>query len=306
MLNLAEYRKKNAQAFADFLPWAALVAPGVDRSTRTDRFNGRRGFAVPISTAPRRPNWSATTARLNNALRRLGSGWADLRRSTASCPPTDYPRKPAFRNLPPALGRHRTPRAVRGLRRHCSRASYFLTFVWLPPAEEADRAWKPGSTRAVSAVPASDRPGRLLTELSSIVPTACWQSRSKASCRKPTGSIRLGNADLPAFDHFDQTPSPCACRKRQCTSTRCWPIEPLAGGLEPRLGDFAPVRTLTVARLPDARHSPESSTTSTAWPSSYRWCDARHHARQDRRNEACCHENPPAVVCKAQIRSRRS
>lgn len=28
MLNLAEYRKKNAQ-LADFLPWAALVAPGV-------------------------------------------------------------------------------------------------------------------------------------------------------------------------------------------------------------------------------------------------------------------------------------
>ena len=28
MLNLAEYRKK-PQSLADFLPWAALVAPGV-------------------------------------------------------------------------------------------------------------------------------------------------------------------------------------------------------------------------------------------------------------------------------------
>ena len=28
MLNLAEYRKKS-QALADFLPWAALIAPGV-------------------------------------------------------------------------------------------------------------------------------------------------------------------------------------------------------------------------------------------------------------------------------------
>ena len=74
MLNLAEYRKK-PQSLADFLPWAALVAEGVilnkDGSLqRTARFRGPDlDSATPAELV-------GTTARLNNALRRLGSGWA--------------------------------------------------------------------------------------------------------------------------------------------------------------------------------------------------------------------------------------
>ena len=82
MLNLAEYRKK-PQSLADFLPWAALVAEGVilnkDGSLqRTARFRGPDlDSATPAELV-------GTTARLNNALRRLGSGVGDLRRSEAS------------------------------------------------------------------------------------------------------------------------------------------------------------------------------------------------------------------------------
>src|SRR5262245_30955226 len=74
MLNLSEYRKKT-QSLADFLPWAALVAEGVilnkDGSLqRTARFRGPDlDSATPAELV-------GTTARLNNALRRLGSGWA--------------------------------------------------------------------------------------------------------------------------------------------------------------------------------------------------------------------------------------
>src|SRR5579885_2847946 len=74
MLNLAEYRKK-PKMLADFLPWAALVGPGVvlnkDGSfQRTARFRGPDlDSATPAELV-------GTTARLNNALRRLGSGWA--------------------------------------------------------------------------------------------------------------------------------------------------------------------------------------------------------------------------------------
>jgi type IV secretory pathway VirB4 component len=74
MLNLAEYRKK-PQSLSDFLPWAALVAEGVvlnkDGSLqRTARFRGPDlDSATPAELV-------GTTARLNNALRRLGSGWA--------------------------------------------------------------------------------------------------------------------------------------------------------------------------------------------------------------------------------------
>jgi type IV secretion/conjugal transfer VirB4 family ATPase len=74
MLNLAEYRRR-ADRLADHLPWAALVAPGVvlnkDGSfQRSFRF---RGSDLESSTDS---ELMAACARLNNALRRLGSGWA--------------------------------------------------------------------------------------------------------------------------------------------------------------------------------------------------------------------------------------
>ena len=74
MLNLAEYRSRPA-GLADFLPWAALVEEGVvlnkDGSfQRTARFRGPDlDSATPAELV-------GVTARLNNALRRLGSGWA--------------------------------------------------------------------------------------------------------------------------------------------------------------------------------------------------------------------------------------
>src|ERR1041384_2781145 len=74
MMNLAEYRRRS-QRLPDFLPWAALVAQGVilnkDGSfQRTARFRGPDlDSATPAELV-------GTTARLNNALRRLGSRWA--------------------------------------------------------------------------------------------------------------------------------------------------------------------------------------------------------------------------------------
>lgn len=74
MMRLAEYRSK-AALLADFLPWAALVGPGVvlnkDGSLqRTARFRGPDlDSAMPSELV-------ATAGRFNNALRRLGSGWA--------------------------------------------------------------------------------------------------------------------------------------------------------------------------------------------------------------------------------------
>src|SRR3984893_16189162 len=74
MMNLAEYRRRS-QSLADFLPWAALVQQGVilnkDGSfQRTARFRG------PDLASATPAELGAIAARLNNALRRLGSGWA--------------------------------------------------------------------------------------------------------------------------------------------------------------------------------------------------------------------------------------
>src|SRR5499427_10298048 len=93
MMNLAEYRNK-PQSLADFLPWAALVADGVvlnkDGSfQRTARFRGPDlDSATPAELV-------GTTARLNNAMRRLGSGWAifvEAQRNAATAyPESEFP-----------------------------------------------------------------------------------------------------------------------------------------------------------------------------------------------------------------------
>ena len=93
MMNLAEYRHSDAR-LADFLPWAALVDEGIilnkDGSfQRTAKFRGPDlDSAVPAELV-------AVAGRLNNALRRLGSGWAVFveaqRHSAGAYPPNAFP-----------------------------------------------------------------------------------------------------------------------------------------------------------------------------------------------------------------------
>jgi type IV secretory pathway VirB4 component len=72
MLNLAEYRKK-PQRLADFLPWAALIAPGIVLN-KDGSFQRAARFRGPDLDGATPAELVGTTARLNNALRRLGSG----------------------------------------------------------------------------------------------------------------------------------------------------------------------------------------------------------------------------------------
>lgn len=74
MFNIAEYRQ-NSDRLVDLLPWAALVASGVvlnkDGSfQRTLRFRG------PDLESATKQQLVAAAAKLNNALKRFGSGWA--------------------------------------------------------------------------------------------------------------------------------------------------------------------------------------------------------------------------------------
>jgi type IV secretion system protein VirB4 len=93
MFDLREYRRRAAQ-LPDFLPWAALVEQGVVLNKdggfqRTARF---RGPDLDSATAS---ELVSAAGRLNNALRRLGSGWAvfvEAQRNAADIYPlSDFP-----------------------------------------------------------------------------------------------------------------------------------------------------------------------------------------------------------------------
>jgi type IV secretion system protein VirB4 len=135
MLNLAEYRAHPA-GLADFLPWAALVAPGAvlnkDGSfQRTARFRG------PDLESATPAELVGVTARVNNALRRLGSGWA-LFVEADRLPATDYPES-VFPDPASALVDLERQDGFEQAGVHFE-SRYFLTILWLPPAEEVSRA----------------------------------------------------------------------------------------------------------------------------------------------------------------------
>jgi type IV secretion system protein TrbE len=134
MLNLAEYRKK-PQRLADFLPWAALIAPGIVLN-KDGSFQRSARFRGPDLDSATPAELVGTTARLN-ALRRLGSGWA-IFVEASRVPAQNYPRS-QFPDRISALVDVERREQFEEEGAHFE-SFYYLTFVWMPPAEDASRA----------------------------------------------------------------------------------------------------------------------------------------------------------------------
>ena len=241
MMHLAEYRRTASQ-LADFLPWAALVGQGVvlnkDGSfQRTARFRGPDlDSAVPAELV-------ATAGRLNNALRRLGSGWAAFVEAQRM-PARSYPDS-MFPDAASALVDAERKAQFEEEGAHYESA-YFLTFLFLPPAEDAARAErflyegrqgeKDGSAWEVLAG-FVDRTDRVLQLIESFMPVCRW----------------LDDAETLTFLHTTVS------TKRQRVRTPEVPMhldailadEPLTAGLEPMLGAHH-LRVLTVTGFPGA------------------------------------------------------
>ena len=238
MMSLREYRSKSA-SLADLLPWVALVGPGVvlnkDGSfQRTARFRGPDlDSATPAELV-------SVTARLNSALRRLGSGWAifvEAQRVPAlSYPESEFPdpvsqlvdmeRREQFREA----GAH-------------YESGYYLTLLWMPPPEEAARVegWLYEGKAATGLDPNEmlsgfiERTSRILGLIERFMPEAWW----------------LDDAETLTYLHS------CVSTKVQYVRVPETPVyldailtdEPLTGGLAPRLGS-SHLRTLTITGFP--------------------------------------------------------
>jgi type IV secretion system protein VirB4 len=242
MMNLAEYRHRTA-SLADYLPWAALVAPGIvlnkDGSfQRTARFRG------PDLDSATPAELIGTTARLNSALRRLGSGWAIFVEAQRS-PATAYPDS----NFPDAASalvdlERREQFEAAGVH---FESRYYLTFLWMPPAEDAARAesWL-YEGREQSGVDAHellrgfiDRTDRVLQLFEGFVPEVEWLHDTETlTYLHSTVSTKHQRVRVPETPmHLDALLTD----------------QPLVGGLEPRLGN-AHLRTLTVIGFPTTTH----------------------------------------------------
>ena len=137
MLNLAEYRAKPAR-LADYLPWACLVAPGVVLN-KDGSFQRSARFRGPDLESATPAELIATCSRINNVLRRFGSGWAlffEAERHSAR----DYPVS-VFPDPVSRLVDEERRGAFEQEGRHFE-SNYVLTFVYLPPPENVGRAEK--------------------------------------------------------------------------------------------------------------------------------------------------------------------
>lgn len=238
MLNLTEYRRKGA-SLSDYLPWAALVAPGIvlnkDGSfQRTARFRGADlDSASPSEVA-------AAAARLNSMLRRLGSGWAIFveaqRRASIAYPASSFPDA-----LSQLVDEERRAAFETGGAHYESR--YFLSFVWLPPAEKSRRFrdWFVEGQGVADTDWRSelegfrDRTDRFLSQLEPHMAELAWLSDSETlAYLHSTVSGRPQRVAPPSTPmHLDAMLA----------------MEPLTGGLAPRLGE-AHLRVLTITGLP--------------------------------------------------------
>src|ERR1700760_1535554 len=259
MMNLAEYRRSNTR-LADFLPWAALVDEGIvlnkDGSfQRTAKFRGPDlDSAVPAELV-------AVAGRLNNALRRLESGWAIFveaqRHSAGAYPPDTFPDVAS--SLVDAERRAQFEEAGTHYE-----SSYFLTFLYLPPAEgtaKAERLLYEGSDRTIDGDAReilrgfTDRTSRVLQLIEGFMPECAWlddeETLTYLHSAVSTKRHRVRVPEIPMY--LDALLAD----------------QPLTGGLEPMLGP-SHLRILTVIGFPTAT-TPGILDDLNRLPFAYRW-----------------------------------
>lgn len=134
MLSLAEYRTR-PDCLADYLPWAALIAPGVILN-KDGSFQRTIAYRGPDLESATEAELVAVSARINNVLRRFGSGWSLFFEATRM-PSAPYHES----NFPDAASwlidqERKWDLDADGMH---FESRYHLTFLYLPPEDRTNR-----------------------------------------------------------------------------------------------------------------------------------------------------------------------
>lgn len=243
MLNLRQY-KNTADRLADHLPWALLVAPGVVLNKdggfqRTLRYQG------PDLESSTPAELVSISARVNNVLRRFGSGWGlffEARRS----PALEYPAAGDATGVAALVDEER--RALfDGQASDHFETRYFLTLVYMPAPDVVASVG-----RAFMETPEDPGQGG----------ERDWRRELETFITRTNSAIDLLSTFMPFAEALDdedsltylhdaisEKPHRVRVPETPVYLDACLVDTPLFGGLAPRLGGRH-VRTLTVLGMP--------------------------------------------------------
>ncbi len=238
MLNLREYQR-TGKLLADYLPWAALIAPGIVLN-KDGSFQRSFRFRGPDLESATEAELVASCARLNNVFRRLGSGWAVFieaeRYPAPGYPASSFPdplswaidqeRRALFE---PELDLGADPAQKPRLHHE---SAYHLTLLYMPPEDRANRAEQMLLSRPVSGQSLVGRDylaffvsetGRIQDLLTGLMP--------ELEALDDAGTLTYLHATISTKRH------PVAVPETPMYLDGVLVDEPLLGGLEPMLGD---------------------------------------------------------------------
>lgn len=245
MLALREYRQ-SADRLADHLPWATLVADGVVLN-KDGSFQRTLKFRGPDLESATEAELMGTAARANNVLKRFGSGWALFFEATRlpaiGYPDGDFPDAASW--LVDSERRAKFNGTGEGSTRAHFESHYYLTLVWMPPADQSDSA------------------GRVLVERSDGNKQRDWREALSGFVAETNRAADLLAGFMPEIRALDSEEALTYLHgtfsdKRHRVAVPETPIyldallvdTPFTGGLEPKLGNHH-IRTLTVLGFPN-------------------------------------------------------
>jgi type IV secretion/conjugal transfer VirB4 family ATPase len=259
MLNLKEYRSR-PDRLSDYLPWAMFIAPGVmlNKDGSLMRVLSFRGPDLDSSTTE---ELMSVRARLNNALRRFGSGWCihleACRRQSSAYEGQDFPDPTSW-----IMDHERS--LLFNAEGQTFETHYYLTLTYLPPEDAVSKA---ASIMIENAVDSGQGYDDHLTYFDNLTINVANILKSFM----PYVSL-LNDEELLTYLHS------CVSSKNQTIKVPDVPFyldsmitdEPLVGGLYPRLGENY-MRTIAIRAFVSST-TPGLLDALNRLPMEYRWC----------------------------------